>query len=361
MQSKFRLYRRTSRSSGTYYAQDCATGARESLGTKVRAEAEKLLQAKNEAHAQPTLSRELAKVYVHAQDPRFGERTWGDVARLIDGAYEGATKQRFEKFLKSKPVRGLMQQKLVATNSSDFLEAFAHPKAGVSTNVQMRILHNRALDLEWILRPVLSRKAWPKIKYGARRGITQAEHEAVLAITPNKEYRLYFELLWQTGGSQSDIAHLRAEDVDWTKRRLYYARQKLKAKGQCNACLAIGTALEAVLRQLPSEGPLFPHLCTLQESRRSNYFWTRRVKAGLPDEIVLHSYRYGWAERAQSAGMPEREAMAHLGPGSKAVHRAYARGADRVTMPLEWHESQASKKLIDFQAELATGPQVAVA
>jgi hypothetical protein len=51
--------------------------------------------------------------------------------------------------------------------------------------------------------------------------------------------------------------------------------------------------------------------------------------------------------------MPEREAMAHLGHGSKAVHRVYAKAADRVTMPLEYYEEQASKKLIDLSAELA--------
>jgi len=361
MQPKYRLYQRSNRASGTFYAEDSVTRARVTLGTKDRAEAEKLLQAKNEAHAQPTLSRELAKVYIQAQDPQFGTRTWADVAALIDAAYEGSTKDRFEKFIRSAPVRALMDRRLAETCSTDFLTVFAHPRAGVSTNVQLRILHNRALDLEWILRPVLSRKAWPKIKYGFRRGITLAEHQAVQAVTPNKVYRLYFELCWQTGGSQSDIANLCAEDVDWKARRLYYARQKLKARGQGNACLVIGPALEAVLKELPSEGPLFPHLRTLKEGRRSNYFWTRRVKAGLPDEIVLHSYRYGWAERALSAGMPEREAMAHLGHGSKAVHRAYARSAERVTMPLEWYESQSSKKLIDFQTQFAAGTQAAVA
>lgn len=357
MQLKYRLYRRSNRSNGTFYAQNCDTGARESLGTKIRAEAEKLLQAKNDAHAQPILSRELAKVYLQAQDPRFGKRTWGDVARLIDGAYEGSTKERFQKFLRSAPVQRLMNLRLVETSSGDFLEVFAHPKAGVSANVQLRILHNRALDLEWILRPILSRKAWPKIRYGHRQGITREQHQAVLTATPNKEYRIYFELLWHTGGSQTDIANLRAEDIDWNTRRLFYARQKLKSSGQGNACLVIGEALESVLKQLPSEGPLFPHLRELKESKRSNYFWTKRVKAGLPDGIVLHSYRYGWAERAQTAGMPEREAMAHLGHGSKAVHRAYARSADRVTMPLEWYESQSTKKLIDFQAELAKSVQ----
>ena len=77
------------------------------------------------------------------------------------------------------------------------------------------------------------------------------------------------------------------------------------------------------------------------------------MKAGLPDGIVLHSYRYGWAERAQKAGMPESETMAHLGHGSKAVHRAYARASDRVTMPLEWYGEQASKKLITLYTELS--------
>ncbi|MEI6702919.1 MAG: tyrosine-type recombinase/integrase [Deltaproteobacteria bacterium] len=351
MQDKYRLYRRSNRAQGTFYAQNCETGARESLGTKNRAEAQKLLQAKNDAHSQPALSRELAKAYLHAQDPQFGERTWADVAKLIDGAYEGSTKERFQKFLRSAPVKPLMNLKLVETSSSHFLKVFAHPKAGVSANVQLRILHNRALDLEWILRRVLSRKAWPKIRYGHRHGITLEQHQAVLKVTPNEEYRIFFELLWHTGGSQSDVANLRAENIDWNTRRLFYSRQKLKSSGQGNACLVIGEALELVLKQLPSEGPLFPHLRTLKESKRSNYFWTKRVKAGLPDGVVLHSYRYGWAERAQKAGMPEREAMAHLGHGSKAVHRAYARAADRVTMPLEWYEDQIAKKLIDLQTE----------
>ena len=179
MQDKYRLYRRSNRAQGTFYAENSSTGARASLGTKNRAEAAKLLQAKNDAHSQPILSRELAKVYLQGQDPQFGERTWADVAKLIDGAYDGSTKERFQKFLRSAPVQRLMNLRLMETSSGDFLEVFAHPKAGVSTNVQLRILHNRALDLEWILRPILSRKVWPKIRYGHRQGITREQHQAV--------------------------------------------------------------------------------------------------------------------------------------------------------------------------------------
>ncbi len=108
------------------------------------------------------------------------------------------------------------------------------------------------------LRPIHSKRAWPKIKYANRHGISREQHEAVLKFTPKKEYRIYFELLWHTGGSQTDIASLHAEDINWGTRRLYYERQKLRSKGQCNACLVIGKALEAILLQFPKEDPSSP-------------------------------------------------------------------------------------------------------
>lgn len=47
--------------------------------------------------------------------------------------------------------------------------------------------------------------------------------------------------------------------------------------------------------------------------------------------------------------MPEREAQAHLGHGSKAVHRAYAKRANVITLPLEEYEMAKSKKLLIFR------------
>jgi hypothetical protein len=63
MRSKYR------RSNGSYYAQDCETGRRESLGIKNEAEAGNLLRAKNESFVQPVFNREMAKVYLRGQDP----------------------------------------------------------------------------------------------------------------------------------------------------------------------------------------------------------------------------------------------------------------------------------------------------
>jgi hypothetical protein len=47
--------------------------------------------------------------------------------------------------------------------------------------------------------------------------------------------------------------------------------------------------------------------------------------------------------------MPEREAQAHLGHGSRAIHRAYARNAETITLPLEHYENIKAAKLIPFR------------
>jgi integrase len=59
--------------------------------------------------------------------------------------------------------------------------------------------------------------------------------------------------------------------------------------------------------------------------------------------VTLHSYRYAWAERAKTAGYPERFAQEALGHNSKAVHRAYSRKA-KVELPsLGEYERQRAK------------------
>ena len=67
--------------------------------------------------------------------------------------------------------------------------------------------------------------------------------------------------------------------------------------------------------------------------------------------MTLHSYRYAWAERAKSAGYPERFAQQALGHNSKAVHRAYARHAHVIIPSLGEYEKQAeAQRVIPFPA-----------
>ncbi len=68
----------------------------------------------------------------------------------------------------------------------------------------------------------------------------------------------------------------------------------------------------------------------------------------------MHSYRYAWAERAKTAGYPERFAQLALGHNSKAVHRAYARQAKVTLPPLEEYEQIAAAPIITL-TPVATG------
>jgi hypothetical protein len=62
MRPKFRLFLR-----GTvFWCQDNDSGKQETLRTKDREEAERLLHAKNEAHRQPIINLQIARAYIKA-------------------------------------------------------------------------------------------------------------------------------------------------------------------------------------------------------------------------------------------------------------------------------------------------------
>jgi len=348
------------RNGGMFYAKDRKTGRSHSLATADRGRAMRLLAAKNQAAEQPTLNVAMAKVYLSAQSPEFLSRTWGQLIELVAQRYEGATATRWKKFAKSDPLKSLINLPLYQTEAVHLLAVLDHKKAGVSTNVWLRILHNRALDLGWLLAPALHKRLWPKVRYKGRRGITAEEHARVLASENLADYRLFFRLLWETGGSQTDIVNLDAQDIDWPNQRLFYSRRKLASRSGGRASLVIGEGMRRVLQELPTNGPLFPRLRLLGENMRAGHFFKVCQRAGV-NGVSLHSYRYAWAERACAAGMPEREAQAHLGHGSRAIHRAYARNAEIVTLSLEHYEKIKAAKLIPFESNKAseTLPKIA--
>jgi len=197
----------------------------------------------------------------------------------------------------------------------------------------LRNLQNLAVGMGWLPWPVLAPKLWPKLNHAPKRGITAEEHAQIIAAEQNDERRRYYELLWETGASQTDAASLRAENIDWGKRSLTYQRRKTGSWAQ----LTIGPKLEAILKACPAKGLLFPKIAAKPDRWRSSEFW-RRCQLLKLTGVSLHSYRYAWAERAKTAGYPERFAQEALGHNSKAVHRAYARGALVQVPSLEVYE-----------------------
>lgn len=345
MIERYRLYRR---SNGRWYCEDTQTHRQESLGTSNRADAQALVAAQNQAAAHPVLSMALAKAHLLGRSPELLSRTWAEAIEYLANSYEGATRTRWQRFGNSEPLQRLRSMTLAMTESTDLLRVLNHPKAGSSTNIWLRRLHNYALDMQWLLMPVLTRKGWPPVKHKARCGLTAVEHQRILDAEKNPERRLYYQMLWETGGSQSDIGTLRRENVDTEQGLLSFYRMKLVGKGGEPVQLKIGARLANLLSNLPQEGFLFPKIALEPANWRAAEFRRRCRILGIVDKS-LHCYRYAWAERACEYGMPEREAMAHLGHRSPAVHRGYAKKARSITMPLEYYQAQKEQKILEFK------------
>ena len=76
MKARYRLFRR----GNVYWAQDNETGKQISLKTKVKAVAQRLLRAKNEAFEQPQLNLQIARAYLVASDPVGCQKSYPSVS-----------------------------------------------------------------------------------------------------------------------------------------------------------------------------------------------------------------------------------------------------------------------------------------
>jgi integrase len=320
-----------------FYMQDSATGKQTSLRTKDEAEANSLLNARNAAQQQPTLNLHLARAYLTASDPAFVERTWQTVMQQLQSRGKDTSRERYASVFKSPSFDGLRNKKLLETTTDDFFAVFKDGK--VSIVYFLKRLHNFALSLGWIAIPIVAPYLWPKYEAKDRRGITHDEHQSVLQQEKNAEWKLYLELLWETGAAQSDAVNFKAEDVDPQTGTISYFRQKTGSLAQ----FTVSKKLETVLSHLPTTGVLFPKLSTFSQSDRASRFRRRCERAGVSG-VTLHSYRYAWAERAKVVGMPERFAQAALGHNSKAIHRAYAKKAIIIAPSLEDYETKAAQQ-----------------
>jgi len=208
----------------------------------------------------------------------------------------------------------------------------------VSTNVYLRRIHNFALDMTWLPWPVIVKRQWPKVEFKDKRAITWGEHQAIVTRELNPERKAFYKLAWHMGASQSDLAGLEAENIDWEHNVISFARKKTGSI----AIMRFDDEVAEILRDLPGSGPLFPYLRSVRSGDRATEFHQRCMGLGIKG-VSLHSYRYAWAERAKKAGYPERFAQEALGHNSKAIHRAYARRAQVELPPLSEFERMRTK------------------
>jgi integrase len=273
-------------------------------------------------------------------DPDYAKRTWRLVMDRLGEMKTGNTLKRWNIAVKDRAFDSIRDLALIKTPAEQFLEALH--KGTVSTNVFLRRIHNFALDMDWIPKAIIPKRQWPKIEFNAKRAITLSEHQSILTKEKNPEYYAYYELLWHLGGSQSDIANLCAENVNWQDRTIAYFRMKTGSR----VMFHFGDSVAEILKTLPKLGPLFPRISKSREADRATYFKRRCELRGVSG-VTLHSYRYSWAQRAKESGYPERFAQEALGHNSIAVHRAYAMKA-KVKLPsLEEYERKIASAAVN--------------
>lgn len=298
-----------------------------------------MVHAKNEGERQPAFSLQLARVYWKAGDPAAGTRTWQYVMDEVLKTKHNNTRHRWQTAIKDKAFDSIRDRVILETNAEHFLRVLE--MGTISTNLYLRRIHNFALDMSWLPWPVVPKKQWPPIRFKEKRAITLAEHQAIVERERNPERKAFYELAWHIGASQTDIALLQPENIDWENKVINYTRKKT---GEA-ASVRFDEEVEKILRSRPNSGYLFPYLAQVREADRATEFRQRCKGLGI-EGVTLHSYRYAWAERAKIAGYPERFAQQALGHNSKAVHRAYARHAKVVLPSLASYEKQAREQNI---------------
>lgn len=327
MKQKYWLCKR----GNVYYSFDSATGKRESLQTSDQEEAKRILHARNDAPHHAAINISIAKAYLVGSDSKLVERTWRFVLDEFCSRGKESTRRRNLRAAQSKTLDLIRDKKLIETTADDLRAVMK--AGGAFTNHYLRCLHNLAIGYGWLLGPIIPPKLWPRAAKRPKRAITPEEHERIIKGEGNVERRHYYELLWEIGAAQTDGANLTAANIDWDRGLLSYRRQKT---GEL-CVLQIGPRLEALLRRLPSAGPLFPTISKLRDVWRSAEFH-RRCRLLKIEGVTLHSYRYAWASRAKQFGMPERFAQAALGHASVAVHREYAREGAAICPSMEDYE-----------------------
>ncbi len=100
MKQKFRLFRRGK----VYWCHDNESGKQQTLGTRSKPEAQRLLHAKNEAHHLPRFNLQIARAYLTASDPEYATRTWQYCMDQIVALKHGPTRVRWDRATREKAI-----------------------------------------------------------------------------------------------------------------------------------------------------------------------------------------------------------------------------------------------------------------
>jgi len=119
MKNRYRLFERKN---GILFLEDRITRKQESLRTRNREAACRILNARNEAHQQPTINLQIARAYLMVSDPGSTTRTWQHVMEQIVSTKTGNTRERWQTAMKDKAFDSIRHRKLTETHAEHLLE-----------------------------------------------------------------------------------------------------------------------------------------------------------------------------------------------------------------------------------------------
>ena len=193
-----------------------------SLGTADEDAARQIVQAENQSERQPGLNLQIAKAYLAGTDSGVNSRTWQDAMQALIQNKQGSNKERWIRALPDKAF-DLIRHKIIIETKGELLFKVLHVGT-VSTNVFLRQIHNFCLDMNWLPWPLIPKRQWPPVRYQEKRAVTLEEHLRIVEREKNPQFKAFYQLAWHLGASQSDLAHLCAEDIDWQARIICFVR-----------------------------------------------------------------------------------------------------------------------------------------
>lgn len=114
----------------------------------------------------------------------------------------------------------------------------------------------------------------------------------------NPERRTFYQLCWQLGASQGDVANLQGEVLDWRNGTVSFLRKKTGVP----VLVHLGVEALNLFKNPPTEGMLFPHLSQVRANDRATKFRSHCRQLGIHG-VTLYSYRFtqGWNGRNRPA------------------------------------------------------------
>jgi hypothetical protein len=234
---------------GGFYCVDNKTGKRTSLCTDDEDAAAQIVDAKNQAERQPILNLQIAKAYLAGTDSAINSRTWQNAIEALIGTIKGANQKRWQNAEKDQVFKLLLPQVIIETQAESLLKVLQ--RGTVSTNVFLRRLHNFCIDMSWLPWPLVPKRQWPPVRFKDKRAITWDEHCRIVERERNPERKAFYQLAWHLAASQSDLANLHAEDVDWSNHVISCFRMKTRWRGQQPPQIQFGSDVKEILATLP--------------------------------------------------------------------------------------------------------------